>query len=145
MPTLIDPHLCLSMRYLCIMNLSGCSYGTSDLRIPVSGGSQRPALNKAIDRAGDVDVSRESGFFGLYWTRATLSSSPKEETMKIRLVVILLGSVISFALPVCAQQTNRHSHNYVGRLSRSLKKLATHLTIAMPPHSVRSAERTGFW
>jgi hypothetical protein len=65
--------------------------------------------------------------------------------MKTRLVVFLVGSVIAFALPVYAQQTHRPGHNYVGRLSRSLKKLATHLTIAIPPHLDRSAPRTALW
>ena len=65
--------------------------------------------------------------------------------MKIRLVVFLVGSAITFALPVYAQQTHSPGHNYVGRLSRSLKKLAMHLTIAMPPHSDRSAPKTAFW
>jgi hypothetical protein len=57
--------LCLSMKYLCIMYSSGCPYETSDLRIRVPGGSQRQALNKAIDRRRGCWRKSRVGFFRL--------------------------------------------------------------------------------
>jgi hypothetical protein len=65
--------------------------------------------------------------------------------MKSLLLVVLVGSSISFALPVYAQQTNAPHNNYVRSLSRSLKKFTMRLTTAVPPHLARDTRMTGLW